>query len=1827
MEDINLYKNLYNENYTDARKEELIQLVFENKAKSLLSKKSETFKFANGGGVDKDVERIYTPYEFLHELLPLVYKRPYVVSDEVGLEYDAKIKQDEIELEEFTNSKLIEYGVTSLYKINDIVLIEEIEIRRRKLISDKSFITESELIAYLFCHPELHTEHYVGNTPTYDVKDLISRKLVMIDYDKNNSSYEYVYVHEYLSGNLYKKLTDLRLYKQELIKMKVFSDEQFAIQETALKNNLPKKAKITLDVNSSLFILPQSQFGYKFIIKPEDFVEEGVIHQERSFIEAFREWTETEDSFDKILISNIENTTALHKYFTDFELLGSKPTEREKIVYAELRTKAYMDGKVLLLEFMNKALTLNCQLRLEYEWNELYNYYTEPRYYKIPVACQLSSKFKYGSNFTPNETQIQSIQFEKAVGSGLLAYGVGVGKTASAILNVSYALDNGLCKKPLFVVPNPTYEKWKKEMFGGVAREYVVQYQENGSASELSFDNKTKATKFAKATNGTLKESVKKIFGHIPHRNKVVDLFNLNEDYIRNIKDYTEEEELALVNISQLNKLLKKQEDDYDFIDENINNQILELYPQFSYDLVLSMYDEKKQEEYDIWYSKPKNQRDFSWGGRGYFNENVFDKTLMQVFKMNMKIYREEMPYTTGTLKTFEDGTIFFATYDGLKHLGLLLEDKAQLKNNYGLYGELFSEISQGDNVSSINYNAKNSLPVLWKNAVFGKNKTKVDITDLGIDYAVFDESHFLKKVFTDCKGLPVEGTRGGTGTTSRSERKYKFGEGEFPSATALAGFFITRYIQENNKYKNVIHLTATPFTNKPAEIYSMMALTNGKMLTESGFEYMEQFFDVFMDISYELIFGNTGVERKESLLGYRNLPQLRNLIYSMMDYKSGEDANIKRPQKMLFPSVANKIETTLPESEIQDELFKQIKDYQRGKISWNQLCADSQEDLDIDEQTEEQLLEIVNDKGTDEEKDKFQALEKPLEEDDFDSLKKIVRKIIETKVTPFDESKITNDKDRDSFRVVQGLGVLKAVTLSPYLSTCQKEAGIEPTYTQYIETSPKLNYTLSCVKSIHDYEFQNNLRKSGVVIYMSTGVNVSYTYKNANGEKITFKWSESGFQKIKQYLVQKMGYTNEEVSIVAGGMSSEDKERAKNSFLSGKSTVLIGSSSISTGIDLQDNASALFLCSYDWNPTDNEQISGRIHRQGNRFKEIRIVYPMVMNSADPNIFQQLYEKTLRIKNIWDRNDKGNTLDLKDFDVNSLRKGILDDPEDLAKYWLEENKEFLSRNRNILNFKLEDLRNADYFENVITKYEPVVKGLIVILDAYRKSKDKQEIKDRLDKKLQEVEDEYDDIEDLEEKYAKIGKEKAKIVKETYDFKNDPDGRYRFLTYDELGSQMDILKKSSTMITNTDSYWRNKVFSNDKDEIKYNWLQATFPRFYAGKYNLDVPDEEDTVIRINFHVESDLTEIVNKWKGAVVGMKKLQEKLGAIGVNLEDVAETRNQIQEQIQVLNEKIESLETIYPQKIVEYTALKQERRIIQPTIQKRVDEFSAYNPMLHKTVTTFEEDTTKYTEVPLEILDIKPKKKIKQIIEEAVLVEPLIEEEEVSEIDTTDLIENLKKGLLVRFNFGLKKGKAEVVDIFYENGEFIAYTVYEDSKGEIISDEEDILTEKRVIDFYIEHFDKISEQFYDDEVEEIEEIEEIEESNVKLKDWYTKNYPTDDLGEDIDDDNTFEDLWNGLHNKVNVYDIIGFGDSVLRERLFEHLSEIKGVDYDYVYNKWIGAEEEPAQIEEKTQKQNYREIIEGYELLLEIETDEEKIKLYNDLIEGYELVLELQN
>jgi hypothetical protein len=103
-----------------------------------------------------------------------------------------------------------------------------------------------------------------------------------------------------------------------------------------------------------------------------------------------------------------------------------------------------------------------------------------------------------------------------------------------------------------------------------------------------------------------------------------------------------------------------------------------------------------------------------------------------------------------------------------------------------------------------------------------------------------------------------------------------------------------------------------------------------------------------------------------------------------------------------------------------------------------------------FDELTEEELINYLGDKGTDAQKEKYDLLEKPLNEEDLTALKVIVKKLYE-KSDDLNESQISDGSERDAFRVVKGLTLLKAVTLSPYLSMCQKEAGIEPTYSQYI--------------------------------------------------------------------------------------------------------------------------------------------------------------------------------------------------------------------------------------------------------------------------------------------------------------------------------------------------------------------------------------------------------------------------------------------------------------------------------------------------------------------------------------------------------------------------------------------------------------------------------------------------------------------------------------------------------------------------------------------------------------------------------------------------------
>ena len=71
-------------------------------------------------------------------------------------------------------------------------------------------------------------------------------------------------------------------------------------------------------------------------------------------------------------------------------------------------------------------------------------------------------------------------------------------------------------------------------------------------------------------------------------------------------------------------------------------------------------------------------------------------------------------------------------------------------------------------------------------------------------------------------------------------------------------------------------------------------------------------------------------------------------------------------------------------------------------------------------------------------------------------------------------------------------------------------------------------------------------------------------------------------------------------------------------------------------------------------------------------------------------------------------------------------------------------------------------------------------------------------------------------------------------------------------------------------------------------------------------------------------------------------------------------------------------------------------------------------------------------------------------------------------------------------------------------------------------------------------------------------------------LKEYYTAQHPSDTEGNALEQAPTFLDLFECLDNYRDVYELIGVGDSLIRERLFEALAEVMRCDYNAIYNQW---------------------------------------------------------
>ena len=279
--------------------------------------------------------------------------------------------------------------------------------------------------------------------------------------------------------------------------------------------------------------------------------------------------------------------------------------------------------------------------------------------------------------------------------------------------------------------------------------------------------------------------------------------------------------------------------------------------------------------------------------------------------------------------------------------------------------------------------------------------------------------------------------------------------------------------------------------------------------------------------------------------------------------------------------------------------------------------------------------------------------------------------------------------------RAIVGQGFGQMCVISPYLLKCDKTGDVpndllkdfpldindlSKSAKNFVENSPKIKYAIECAINTIIYDSKeggvNDRQVGGQIIYVNRGKSMKYGGVYYNLYKL-----------IQTYIVdRKISYydniknkistiTEDNIGIITGGMSGEvdvtdsngnkiyddkgvvkrigKREEIRDKFNDGRIKILIGSSAIKEGIDLNKRAHTLYVLDSDFSPSNAMQLEGRIWRQGNMWEFVRIVYVLGIDSIDAFVYSKLQNKINEIKQmleqgVYELNRTQYTIDAKE---------------------------------------------------------------------------------------------------------------------------------------------------------------------------------------------------------------------------------------------------------------------------------------------------------------------------------------------------------------------------------------------------------------------------------------------------------------------------------------------------------------------------------------------------------------------------------------------------
>lgn len=678
-------------------------------------------------------------------------------------------------------------------------------------------------------------------------------------------------------------------------------------------------------------------------------------------------------------------------------------------------------------------------------------------------------------------------------------------------------------------------------------------------------------------------------------------------------------------------------------------------------------------------------------------------------------------------------GHISVMTYEGFERLGFSEQSYERVKNDLV---EIIDQAKEQSAGKAAKERSKLEQRIL---GLFGTTEkdTVAQFEALGFDYLIIDEAHNFKNIFTTVEGeqdqdddamsvrLRSEGYRrmpqGGSG--DRTRRQYTIqGTMSIRGVRALIASLILHDRRARGQWGGVQLLTATPFTNSPLEIYSMLALVAYRQLKQRGIANLKAFFDSFIRVEYDVKYtARQKLEQGQVIRGFNNRIALQDLLFSNLIYKTGEDAGITecgpesttglcRPRKVVLPRINEIVDgqlVPLPEdqqvltflrpTEEQKLIMEEISSYTQGKSQLFQFC------------------EIA--KGT----------------------------CSEGQPEIFSEEQYELDwQGKDIGRYLRAISYQRNAALSPMLYNCRANSSeqIAADPKRFVETSPKLAYIFGCIASVKAHYAATGARPAGQIVYMNAAV--------------------CAFPALLDYAVKEMGYSPSQVAYIEGtdafvGYKRSDRERVRDAFNQGDVLLLFGSATIREGIDLQTNGAVLYIAHLDWNPTDLRQVEGRIWRQGNRHQAVRIVIPLLENSVDAFMFQKLEEKTARINDLFNRAGRGNVLRLEEINPEEVKYGLITDLKARAELELKDEAEQIRRKAVRLDSRLATLKELSGARDIFARFYPMFDYLANELGPLK------DVDGEVNKALEAAQEEFEQT-GYSPRYNALNSERAQLVR-------------------------------------------------------------------------------------------------------------------------------------------------------------------------------------------------------------------------------------------------------------------------------------------------------------------------------------------------------------------------------------------------------------------------------------------------------------------------------